>query len=62
MKKTLPLLSVVQHHAWCQRNGLEGNSEYAILLQFTFAETVGVFILAVKSFYRAIHGLLHSNS
>ena len=39
-KKTLPLLSVVQLHARCPRNGLQGNSEYAI--QFSFAETVVV--------------------
>ena len=38
--KTLPLLSVVQLHAWCPRNGLQGNSEYAI--QLSFAETVVV--------------------
>ena len=38
--KTLPLFSVVQLHAWCPRNGLQGNSEYAI--QFSFAETVVV--------------------
>jgi len=37
-KKALLLLSVVQLHAWCQRNGLQGNSEYDI--QFSFAETV----------------------
>jgi len=37
---TLPLLSVVQLHAWCPRNGLRGNSEYAI--QFSLAETVVV--------------------
>ena len=29
-KKTLPLLNVVQLHAWCPRNGFQGNSEYAI--------------------------------
>ena len=28
--KTLPLLSVVQPRASCPRNGLQGNSEYAI--------------------------------
>jgi len=39
-KKTLPLISVVQLHARCPRNGLQGNSEYAI--QFSFAETVVV--------------------
>ena len=33
----LPLFSVVQLHARCPRNGLQGNSEYAI--QFSFAET-----------------------
>jgi len=38
--KKLPLLSIVQLHAWCPRNGLQGNSEYAI--QFSFAETVVV--------------------
>ena len=38
--KTLSLLSVIQLHAWCPRNGLQGNSEYAI--QFSFAETVVV--------------------
>jgi len=37
--KTLPL-SVVQLHAWCPRNALQGNSKYAI--QFSFAETVVV--------------------
>jgi len=36
----LPLHSVVQLHAWCPRNGLQGNLEYAI--QFNFAETVVV--------------------
>ena len=30
--------SVVQLHASCPRNGLQGHSEYAI--QFSFAETV----------------------
>jgi len=30
----------VQLHAWCPRNGLHGNSEYAS--QFSFAETVVV--------------------
>jgi len=37
---TLPLLSVVQLHALCPRNGLQGNSAYAI--QFSFAEIVVV--------------------
>ena len=37
---TLPILSVVQLHAWCPRNGLQGNSEYAI--PFSFTETVVV--------------------
>jgi len=36
----LPLLSVVQLHALCPRNGLQGNSEHVI--QFSFAETVVV--------------------
>jgi len=44
-KKTLPLLSAVQLHAQCPRNGLQGNSD---VIQFSFAETV-VFRLAVKS-------------
>jgi len=34
----LPLLSVVQLHAWYPTYGLQGKSEYAI--QFSFAETV----------------------
>ena len=38
--KTLPLFIVVKLYAWCPRNGLQGNSEYAI--QFSFAETVVV--------------------
>jgi len=38
--KTLPLLSVVQLHAWCPINGLQGKSEYVI--QFSFAENVVV--------------------
>jgi len=38
--KTSSLLSVVQLHAGYPRNGLQGNSEYAI--QFSFAETVAV--------------------
>ena len=40
IKKTLPLLKVVQLHASCPRNGLQGNSDYTI--QFSFAETVVV--------------------
>ena len=33
-------VGLVQLHAWCPGNGLQGNSEYTI--QFSFAETVVV--------------------
>jgi len=56
IKKTLPLLSVVQLHAWCPRNGLQGNSEYA-MIQFSFAETVVVSGYQWNLQYGAIHGL-----
>ena len=36
------LLSVVQLHARCPRNGLQCNSEYAIQFRPSFAETVVV--------------------
>jgi len=39
--KKLPLLSVVQLHAWCPRNGLQCNSEYAI--QFNFLQKLSSF-------------------
>ena len=38
--KNVTFFSAVQLHAWCPRNGLQGNTEYAI--QFSFAETVVV--------------------
>jgi len=40
IKNVTSSYSVVQLHAWCPRNGLQGNSEYAV--QFSFAETVVV--------------------
>ena len=40
LTKNVTFLSVVQLHAWCPRNGFQGNSEYAI--QFIFAETAVV--------------------
>ena len=48
--KTLPLLSVVQLHARCPRNGLQGNSEYAN--KFSFEETVVVLGLQEVKVYR----------
>jgi len=57
--KNVTFFSVVQLHAWCPRNGLQGNSEYAI--QFSFAETVVVLGQQWNLKYCAIHGLLHSN-
>jgi len=38
--KNVTSFSAVRLHAWCQRNGLQSNSEYAI--QFNLAETVVV--------------------